>query len=414
MIHPAIDPAAPVAAPAADMPALPAQGLRSWLLRRLCERLAFGSLTVVTPEGGQIVQRTGVPGPEAVLVMHRWRALSRLLLGGDIGAGESYMNGDWSSPDLTALIELAALNDAAIAAAIDGALPVRLFNRMRHAMRANTPSGSRRNIVRHYDLGNAFYARWLDRSMTYSAALYRDDGMTLEAAQAAKQQRIIELLDVEPSHDVLEIGFGWGGLVGRLAALGCRVTGLTLSPAQHGHAQAQLAAAGLADRTDLRLEDYRRTGGFFDRIVSIEMLEAVGEAYWPRYFEALRARLRPGGVAVLQVITIADERFESYRRAGDFVQRYIFPGGMLPSPAAMRAQIARAGLALEAVETFGTSYARTLREWHGRFLAAWPEIAEMGFSPRFRRMWEYYLCYCEAGFRAGTIDVGLWRLAHAR
>jgi len=278
-------------------------------------------------------------------------------------------------------------------------------------LRANTLSGSRRNIRQHYDLGNAFYAQWLDAGMSYSSGLFSEPGMTLEQAQAAKQARVLALLDAAPGQTVLEVGCGWGGQMEVLARHGCSVTGLTLSPAQLAYTQQRIAASGLAGRANAMLQDYRQSSGGFDRVVSIEMLEAVGEAFWPRYFDTLRARLNPGGIAVLQVITIDDARFENYRRAPDFIQRYIFPGGMLPPSGALRRCIADTGLALQHVETFGDSYAQTLAVWRRRFLDAWPQIAAMGFSERFRRMWDYYLCYCEAGFRAGAIEVGLWRIA---
>ncbi len=294
---------------------------------------------------------------------------------------------------------------------LDSAWPRRLLNRMLHRRRANTRDGSRRNIAQHYDLGNAFYALWLDAGMTYSSGLYQTPAMRLEDAQAAKQARVLELLDLAPGRSVLEIGFGWGGLAALIAAEGCQLTGLTLSPAQHAYAQDRLNAAGLP--ADLRLQDYRDAAGQFDRIVSIEMLEAVGAEFWPVYFAALRARLAPGGVAVLQTISIADERFEHYRANPDFIQRHIFPGGMLPSADMIRRELARAGLVLRHRENFGLSYACTLRAWHERFDAAWPQIAALGFLPRFRRLWKYYLSYCEAGFRAGFIDVGLWQLGHA-
>jgi cyclopropane-fatty-acyl-phospholipid synthase len=285
------------------------------------------------------------------------------------------------------------------------------MNRILHRLHANTLSGSRRNIRHHYDLGNAFYALWLDAGMSYSSALYRTPDLTLEEAQEAKHARIVALLEPEPHHAVLEIGCGWGGLATRLGEIGCTVTGLTLSPAQLDYGREVVEARGLAAQVDLRLQDYRLSSGSFDRVVSIEMLEAVGEAFWPRYFEILRERLKPGGLAVLQVITIDDVRFETYRRSPDFIQRYIFPGGMLPPSAALRHQIAAAGLVLRRVETFGDGYARTLVAWRQRFSGSWSQIAAMGFSERFRRMWDYYLCYCEAGFRAGAIDVGLWQIA---
>ena len=398
--------------PAVEVTRPPRRGLAASLLRRLFSRLHCGSLTVILPDGQRFAHDTRAAGPQAVLLVHRWRVLRRLLLAGDIGFAEAYMDRDWSSPDLAALIELAARHQASVPGANGGAPLARLIQRLRHLARSNTLSGSRRNIVQHYDLGNDFYASWFDSGMTYSSALFRDPEATLEAAQTAKQDRVASLLDLRPGQNILEVGFGWGGLAERLASSGAAVTGLTLSPAQHAYAQGRLSAAGLANQVDLRLQDYRQVKGRFDRIVSIEMLEAVGESWWPVFFAMLRDRLRSGGVIVLQTITIADERFASYRRSSDFIQRYIFPGGMLPSPAALRAQIARAGLAVHSVEMFGASYAQTLKLWQDRFQAAWPDIASTGFSARFKLMWEYYLSYCEAGFRAGAIDVGLWRLGH--
>jgi cyclopropane-fatty-acyl-phospholipid synthase len=384
--------------------------LNLWLLRQIGKRLRCGTLTVITPEQERLVYRGMAFGPDAVLVLHRWRTLRRLLLQGDVSFAEAYMDGDWSSPDLTALLELAARNAAPLSPATDGTPLARLMNRMLHRLHANTLSGSGRNVRHHYDLGNAFYELWLDAGMSYSSALYQTPDMTLERAQEAKQARILALLNVKPQHAVLEIGCGWGGMAARLAQMGCMVTGLTLSPAQLAYARDMVDAHGLASRTDLRLQDYRLSSGAFDRVVSIEMVEAVGEAFWSGYFEILRERLKPGGLAVLQVITIDDARFATYRRTPDFIQRYIFPGGMLPPPTALRHHIAAAGLTLRQCESFGDSYAKTLAEWRRRFAEAWSQIAAIGFSERFRRMWEYYLCYCEAGFRAGAIDVGLWQI----
>ena len=379
------------------------------VLQRLCGRMTCGVLHLVMPGGAAYVHRTGHPGPEATLVVRSWRTLRRLLIGGDVGFGEAFVDGDWSSPDPVALLEIALRSSAAGESTVDDPIWARVLNTVLHRLRPNTLAGSRRNIVEHYDLGNDFYRLWLDRGMSYSSALYAEPAMSLEAAQRAKQDRVIALLDAAPAQSVLEIGCGWGGMAQRLAECCHHVTGLTLSPAQQAHAVQALAAAGLSDRVDIRLEDYRETGGRFDRIVSIEMLEAVGEAYWPVYFDRVRSLLKPGGTAVIQVITIADSRFAVYRRQPDFVQRHVFPGGMLPSPRMMREHAARAGLKIDAPEMFGASYVRTLQEWRSRFMAAWPAIAALGFSPRFRRLWEYYLAYCEAGFRVGTIDVGLWR-----
>ena len=384
------------------------------LLARVLGRIGVGTLTVVLPGGTRARHVGAAAGPEAVLVLHRWRALRRLLTGGDIGFAEAYLDQDWSSPDPVALLELAARNMARIPGAEGGTLPVRLWHRLRHLARSNSRAGSRRNIMAHYDLGNDFYAQWLDPGMSYSSGIYADpvaDPVAgLDAAQAAKQDRVLALLDLRPAQHVLEIGCGWGGLAERIAAAGVRVTGLTLSPAQLDFATARLAAAGLDARAELRLQDYRDAGGQFERIVSVEMIEAVGEAYWPTYFATLRARLAPGGVAVLQAITIADDWFDHYRRGTDFIQRAVFPGGMLPSPGAIARLAEQHGLAVRTRESFGDSYARTLAAWRTRFHAAWPAIAALGFPPRFRLLWDYYLAYCEAGFRAGRVDVGLWRL----
>ena len=376
---------------------------------RALRGIVRGSLAVTLPDGRLLIGRGAADGPAGAITLHRWRVLRRLLLGGDIGFAEAYMDGDWSSPDLAGLIEVAALNQAAIPGAGGGAWPVRLVHRLRHLLRANTLAGSRRNIFSHYDLGNAFYSLWLDEGMSYSSGIYRTTGDSLEAAQKAKQDRILELLSLAPGQSVLEIGIGWGGLAERLAGAGGRLTGVTLSPSQLSYAASRLRQAGLV--AELRLTDYRELEGSFDRVVSIEMLEAVGEAWWPVFFDRLRDRLAPGGIAVLQTITIADERFAAYRRGADFIQRHVFPGGMLPCPSRLRAEIGRAGLAVDKVQTFGPSYALTLKHWRERFEAAWPDIAAQGFPPRFKRLWEYYLCYCEAGFRAGALDVGLWRLS---
>jgi cyclopropane-fatty-acyl-phospholipid synthase len=393
--------------------AVPRRSMRAWMLRQVMTPLRCGALTIVTPDGTRATHRTRQPGPDATLVLHRWRTLRRLLFDGDVGFAEAYMDGDWSSPDVSAVIELAARNHASLSERISGTRTAQFLNRLRHLRRSNTRAGSRRNIVHHYDLGNEFYARWLDAGMTYSSALYTRDDMRLEEAQTAKQDRALALLDAPPGATVLEIGCGWGGIAERLAARACHVVGLTLSPSQLAYARNRLHAIGCAAQADLRLQDYRDTTGTFDGIISIEMLEAVGERYWPAYFDAIRARLKPAGRAVLQVITIAEDRFESYKRAPDFIQRYIFPGGMLPTNTIMRHEIARAGLCVRSLETFSASYARTLAEWRRNFVQAWPDIAAMGFPERFRRMWEYYLHYCEGGFRAGAIEVGLWRIEHA-
>lgn len=399
---------------AAAAPHHPA-GLPRRLLRRLSCRLlaqlACGELTLVLPDGERLLAQGRQSGPQAQLVLHRWRPLWRLLAQGDLGLARAWCDGDWSTPDLVALLRLGAANDGQAGAALKGRAWSRWLARLAHARRANTRRGSRDNIAFHYDLGNAFYAQWLDPDMLYSSALYTQEGDTLEQAQAARLERILALVDTPPGARVLEIGCGWGALALALAGRhGAQVTGLTLSTEQLAFARERGVREGLADQLDLRLQDYRDVRGRYERIVSIEMVEAVGEAYWPTYFATLRDRLAPGGHAVLQAITIADAHFEGYRRGADFIQRHIFPGGMLPSPSALREQAARAGLVLQTELLFGDSYAATLAEWRRRFLAAWPAIAARGFDLRFKRLWEYYLCYCEAGFRSGRVDVGLYTL----
>jgi cyclopropane-fatty-acyl-phospholipid synthase len=383
-------------------------------LALLLHRIAAGRIEVHTPNGERIAHSAVAPGPSAALLLHRRRGLRRLLLGGDLGFAEAYMDGDWSSPDLPTLIEFAARNQAELGDRIAGVGALRWLNRLLHRRRANTRGGSRRNIEAHYDLGNDFYAAWLDAGMTYSSALFSAAGQSLESAQAAKLERITDLLELRGGERVLEIGCGWGGLAEHLiGAAGCHVTGITLSPAQLGFSRARLERAGLLARADLRLQDYRDGVGKFDRVVSVEMFEAVGMDFWGTYFARLRERLAAGGLAVLQVISIAEEKFESYRASPDFIQRHIFPGGMLPTRTALRRCFAAAGLALTHEETFGASYAATLAEWRRRFHRAWPDLEKLGFDHRFRRKWDYYLAYCEGGFRAGAIDVGLYRLAHA-
>lgn len=378
------------------------------ILRRLLAGLHSGCLTVVTPSGERIEHQAPAQGPEAILIFHNWRTLRRIIFGADVGFAEGYIAGEWSSHDLTSLITLAAENYEHFERALLGWVPLRPMHRLRHLLRPNSKSGSRRNIAFHYDLGNDFYRLWLDQSMSYSSAIYENAEQSLEDAQQEKQQRIIDLLALNGGEHVLEIGCGWGSLAARLACRGAHVTAVTLSAQQLAGAQAIVAALGCADRVELRLQDYRDTEGTFDRIVSVEMLEAVGEEYWPAYFTTLRARLRAGGKAVLQVITIREDRFERYRKGTDFIQRYIFPGGLLPSKTIIAEQAGRVGLSLISVASFGDSYAITLVEWRRRFLRASPEIEQLGFGPSFRRLWEYYLSYCEAGFRLGEIDVGLY------
>jgi cyclopropane-fatty-acyl-phospholipid synthase len=379
------------------------------VITKILSRLRVGKITVQTPAGYRVAYTSPQPGPEATIIIHRWRAVRWLLWKGDLGFAESYMEGDWTTPDLTVFLELAALNMESLDAEIMGSPLVRMLRNFKHARAANTKRGSRRNIASHYDLGNEFYARWLDTGMTYSSALYADPAQPLEQAQTAKQDLVLEKLALSGGENVLEIGCGWGGLAERVIECGAgKITCLTLSTEQLAYAKDRLDKAGLAGKSNVKLQDYRDVRGKFDRIVSIEMLEAVGQEYWSTYFDTLKARLTDDGLAVLQVITISKARYQSYQQGVDFIQRYIFPGGMLPSDEIMRGEITRAGFELKELKTFGDSYALTLADWNRRFQDAWTSIQTFGFDKRFKHMWEYYLAYCEAGFRAGILDVGLY------
>ncbi len=386
-------------------------GVAGMLVRKILSPLKVGTLRIELPSGAKVRHAGAKSGPRADIKLHNWRLIRRVALHGDIGLANSYVDGDWSCPDLTALFELGLANSAPMMEAISGSAPFRAYNWLAHRLNANTRKGSRRNIEAHYDLGNEFYRLWLDTGMMYSSALYTSPSLTLEEAQAAKMRRIIEKLDLAESPSVLEIGCGWGGLANAIARQSnAHVTGVTISPSQLEIAAKLTRSTALETRVDLRLQDYRDIEGRFDRIVSIEMIEAVGREFIPRYFETIRDKLKPGGLCLLQAITIAEDRFATYCKRPDFIQRYIFPGGFLPTKTLMRESIERAGLKLSAVETFGASYALTLREWRRRFVNAWPEIEKLGFKPSFKRLWEYYLGYCEAGFRSGAIDVGFYTL----
>jgi cyclopropane-fatty-acyl-phospholipid synthase len=382
----------------------------------MASRIAVGTIEVTLPGGRRLRWTGGAPGPHADLKIHDMRVARRYLLGGQVAFAESYMDGDWSSDDLPAVLEFFVRNHDAVAGAYEGGRVVGLMRRLWHGLRANTRGGSRRNIAYHYDLGNAFYAQWLDPTMTYSSAVFAEPAQDLAAAQVNKYRLVAEKLALAPGKKVLEIGCGWGGFATQVAReYDCTVTAITVSKAQAEFAAARVQREGLGDKVAVRLVDYRDLRERFDAVASIEMFEAVGERYWPTFFSTLGDCLKPGGRASLQVITIADRFFESYRRNVDFIQRYIFPGGMLPSPGVLAREIGRAGLSLVKQEFFGLHYAQTLAEWNRRFQAAWPEIAGMPgtfFDQRFKRMWEYYLAYCEAGFRAQSINVA--QLAIAR
>jgi len=388
--------------------------LATRLIGRLLPQVQSGHLRLVLPNGdrldlGRRDPAVRDPGNEVTITLHRWRALRRLWLSGEAGFSDGYIAGDWSTNNLVGVLDFVIRNEVALAKVASSRV-ARIVDWIRHCANANTRSGSRKNIAAHYDLGNEFYRHWLDRGMNYSSAIYEPE-LSLEDAQRNKLERVSRYLDLKGGERVLEIGCGWGALAEHLVrCCDAAVTGITLSRAQLAFARERLTAEIEAGKAALLFQDYRDIVGRFDRIVSIEMFEAVGERYWPVYFEKLRSSLVKGGVAVLQIITIAPSRFNAYRACPDFIQRHIFPGGMLPTAEIVEDYAAKAMLTVTDRESFGLSYANTLRDWRDRFLRSWPEIESLGFDMRFRRMWEYYLAYCETGFRHDAINVSIFKL----
>lgn len=377
------------------------------LALRLASQLRCGTVHVRLPDRRLVTLRGELPGPSATIELGNYRFARSLVLGGDIGMAEAYIRGDWTTPDLTQLLYLFCLNEDLVDNAFAGNLLVRLCRRALHRLRRNTKEGSRHNIHRHYDLGNEFFGAWLDSSMTYSSALFSAETADLPTAQRHKYEQLAKAIELQPGQNVLEIGCGWGGFAEFAAkTYGANVLALTISKEQHEFARRRIHEAGLAEKVEVRLQDYRDQDGRFDRIASIEMIEAVGEQFWPAYFSQLSQRLKPGGLAGIQAITVRDELFDSYRQRVDFIQRYIFPGGMLPSATILRSLGERFEMPVVRERVFGQDYAKTLALWRDNFSRAWTDLTSLGFDEPFRRLWEYYLCYCEAGFRAGKIDVG--------
>ncbi len=372
----------------------------------IVRNLNHGRIDFKLPDGRVFRAQGREPGHAVELVVHNTDCFARLIREGDLGFSDAYLEGWWSVSDLQAFMDVLLDRNEAVFDGFPGMGLVRFYERMRHWMNRNSREQAKKNISYHYDLGNEFYAKWLDRTMTYSSALFKTGQEDMEKAQIAKYKSMVDQLGVKAGDHVLEIGCGWGGFAEYAAGQrGLRVTGLTISQEQHDYAVERMEKAGLSDKVDIVMRDYRDETGVYDAIASIEMFEAVGEKFWPVYFSTVRDRLKPGGKATLQIITIAEKRFEVYRKGVDFIQKHIFPGGMLPSRSALAEQIANAGLSREGSIEFGESYSQTLRRWSDTFNSKWSEIAEMGFDERFRRMWNFYLASCAAAFHAGNCDV---------
>lgn len=387
-----------------------------WLMRLLLKaanKLCVGKLRMVAPDGTAWTFEGPEAGPHATLIIRHLGAVRRLLFNGDMGFAEAYLDGQWETPDLMQLLELAQRNAQALTRMEQPGLGSRLLSNLIQACRRNTRRGARRNIAYHYDLGNDFYKLWLDESLTYSSAIFAVPDQPLFDAQQNKYRQILEQLQLRPEHHLLEIGSGWGGFALYAAQqTGCRVTSITLSQAQLQEARRRALLAGLTERVRFELCDYRDVTGQYDRISSIEMFEAIGEHYWPVFFNTVRDHLTPGGRVAIQVITINDAAFPHYRKTADFIQRYIFPGGILPCPGRWEEEVRRARLRTESREFYGQHYARTLRIWDERVRAARHAILGQRFDERFLRMWHYYLAYCHAGFVTGHVDVMQTSLMH--
>lgn len=384
-----------------DVPPVARTGLR------LLQGIQRGSLLLELPDGRQL--RCGSSNAlTASMRLRNWNVFHAVLRSGDIGLAESYIQEDWTTPHLADLFRLLLANRDALESLVYGSWLGRLAYRLRHLLRRNTKANSRKNIHAHYDLGNSFYQLWLDPSMNYSSAWFEGDlDGDFTQAQQAKVRRALRSVGIEPGQRLLEIGCGWGALA-EMAATECAadVVGVTLSTEQLDYAKQRMVGAGVQQQVDLRLQDYRDiSDGAFDAICSIEMIEAVGQAYWPTYFSNVHRLLKTGGRACIQAIVIDDRLFDRYVQGTDFIQQYIFPGGCLPSPSRIRAAAERAGLRVQEEFAFGQDYAETLRRWHQRFVQQRAQVLMQGFDTRFLYTWEFYLAYCEAAFSMKNIDV---------
>jgi len=365
-----------------------------------------GRLDMVLPDSRIFRAEGAGQGPVAEIHIHNVDVFARLIREGDLGFCEAYLDGWWSTPDLQAFLDLIHAGNDDIYDGFLGLKIARAYERFRFWLQSNSKSQARKNISYHYDLGNDFYKLWLDDTMTYSSALFQTGQESLEAAQIAKYASMVDQMGAQPGDHILEIGCGWGGFAEYAAReRGLKVTGLTISREQHDYAVDRIARAGLSDQVEIKMQDYRDETGLYDGIASIEMFEAVGEKYWPVYFKTLRDRLKPGKQATLQIITVQHPRWQIYRNTVDFIQKYIFPGGMLPSPVVLREEVQKAGLEVAGSIEFGESYSQTLRRWYDTFNDRWDEVAALGFDDRFRRMWNFYLTSCAATFHFRNCDV---------
>ncbi len=372
----------------------------------IIKQLKIGSMSFALPDGRQFHSKGKEPGPHGEIIVRNNDLFARILREGDLGFCEAYMDGWFDTPDLQSLMDVILINNDSVGRGFPGQGLIKYYERFRHWMNRNTKEQAAKNISYHYDLGNEFYSAWLDETMTYSSALYKLPNESLERAQKNKYASIIDRMGAGEGDHVLEVGCGWGGFAEYAAGVRrAKVTGITISKEQHDFAKARMQREGLNEKVEIVMRDYRDETGTYDGLASIEMFEAVGEKFWPGYFDMVKGRLNPGATASIQIITIADKLFPYYRKNVDFIQKYVFPGGMLPSPSALRDQTKMAGLEFTGSIEFGESYSDTLRIWHRVFNERWDDIQKLGFDDRFKRMWDFYLTCCASCFKAGTCDV---------
>lgn len=372
----------------------------------MADKLNTGRISFVLPDGRHFRADGKHPGAVAEVHVHNTDLFARLIREGDLGFSDAYLDGWWSTPDLQSFMDFVHGDNNEVYDSFPGLKFVRWYEQLRFWMQSNSKRQAKKNISYHYDLGNEFYGLWLDGTMTYSSALFETGQESIENAQIAKYKSMVDQMGAQPGDHVLEIGCGWGGFAEYAAKeRGLKVTGLTISEEQYKYAVARIDRAGLSDRVTFKLQDYRDERGLYDGIASIEMFEAVGQKYWPTYFGALKNCLKPGRNATLQIITVEESRWEIYNRGVDFIQKYIFPGGMLPSPSVLRGEIEQAGLTVARSIEFGESYSQTVRRWHDVFNTRWDQVAALGFDDRFRRMWNFYLTSCVSTFHSGNCDV---------